>query len=87
MEVVILEISNNNLNINTMAETNTPCDPNDLLIKVSAKRTPLFKAGSELSKTVNRVDFNIEQEELTDSETIVFDVRLWNEKCPEEPAP
>jgi nucleoid DNA-binding protein len=37
------------------------CMSNDLQIAVKAKTRPRFKAGAELSKTVNRVEVNVDQ--------------------------
>lgn len=58
------------------------CESNDLQIAVKAKRTPRFKAGAELSKSVNRVEVNIDQEAWEESEMISFEVKILNEACP-----
>ena len=58
------------------------CKSNDLQIAVKAKRTPRFKAGADLSKSVNRVEVNVDQESWEESEMIAFEVKILNEDCP-----
>lgn len=58
------------------------CESNDLQIAVKARRAPRFKAGADLSKSVNRVEVNVDQETFEDSEMISFEVKILNEACP-----
>lgn len=60
------------------------CDSNDLQIAVKAKRTPRFKAGAELSKSVNLIDVEY-NEEVTDTyEMLEVKLLLRSEDCVHE---
>lgn len=53
----------------------------DLIVKASIKRKPRFKAGSDLSSTVNvkRMDVEVNDESTEDTEA--FDITLHLKSC------
>jgi hypothetical protein len=61
------------------------CMSNDLQIAVKAKTRPRFKAGAELSKTVNRVEVNVDQQVWEEAEEIAFEIKIIREACKPKP--
>ena len=57
------------------------CLDNELIVNVM-KRTPKFKPGSELAKSVNLVDAGWEEEQTEDSDVIKISLRLSSKVCP-----
>lgn len=61
------------------------CMSSDLQIAVKAKTRPRFKAGAELSTSVNRVEVNVDQQVWEEAEEIAFEVKIIREACPTKP--
>ena len=57
------------------------CQTNDLMVNVKATRRPRFKAGAELSGSVNIMDVNVDQEIGENFEAIEIKIRLSTETC------
>jgi hypothetical protein len=70
-------ITNNNMSENC----NKTCQTNDLMVNVKATRRPRFKAGAELSGSVNIMDVNVDQEIGENFEAIEIKIRLSTETC------
>ncbi len=60
---------------------NKTCQTNDLMVNVKATRRPRFKAGAELSGSVNIMDVNVDQEIGENFEAIEIKIRLSTETC------
>lgn len=60
---------------------NKKCQTNDLMVNVKATRRPRFKAGAELSGSVNIMDVNVDQEIGENFEAIEIKIRLSTETC------
>ena len=60
------------------------CTQGNFDLKVSCKKTVRFKAGSELSSSVNKMDVDV-IEELDDKfETLVVKISLGQQQCTKE---
>jgi hypothetical protein len=69
-------------NPNEMAEADEKgCLQNDLIVNVKHKVKPRFKAGAELSSSVNAVDIGWDENHECDSTTLDFHIHLKAEEC------
>ena len=60
------------------------CIKNDLILNVKQKNVTRFKAGAELSSSVNKMDVDV-IEELDDKfETLVVSISLGQQQCTKE---
>lgn len=60
------------------------CTQGNFDLKISSKKTVRFKAGSELSSSVNKMDVDV-IEELDDKfETLVVKISLGQQQCTKE---
>ena len=60
------------------------CTQGNFDLKISSKKTVRFKAGSELSASVNKMDVDV-IEELDDKfETLVVSISLGQQQCTKE---
>lgn len=57
------------------------CNKSDLTVQVRSKRTPRFKAGSELSGKVNLIAVDFNEEINDDSELVELKIQLTTESC------
>jgi len=57
------------------------CSKSDLTVQVKSRRSPRFKAGSELSGKVNLVAIDFNEEINETSESIEFKLQLVSESC------
>ena len=65
-----------------MAETeNEGCKQSNLIVNVKGKYVPGFKAGAELSKSVNAVDIGWDESQDCDSRILDFHIHLKAEGC------
>jgi hypothetical protein len=58
------------------------CTNNDFLLNVKTKKNIRFKAGSELSSSVNIMDVSLEEEVTDTSEYLGISIRLGSKTCP-----
>jgi len=65
-------------------ENSKECQSSDLQIAVKAKRTPRFKAGAELSKSVNLIDVEYNEEVNDTHEMLEVKLLLRSEDCVNE---
>jgi hypothetical protein len=59
------------------------CTNSDLILKVR-KKTIRFKAGADLSSSVNLMDVNVLEDEDDKFETLEVKINLTSEKCNKE---
>lgn len=64
-----------------MDKMNQKCFNEDVNIIVKARRRPRFKAGSELSSKVNRVEISLDQDELEDASVLGINLLISSEVC------
>lgn len=60
---------------------NKGCTQNELIVNVKQVAKPLFKAGAELSKSVNMVDIGWNESNECDSTILDFHIHLKAEEC------
>lgn len=60
------------------------CIKSDLILEVKAKRTPRFKAGSDLHGKVNLVTIDLNEEIDEESELVELKLHLTSEHCSSE---
>lgn len=70
------------LNSRNMIKEN--CTQSDLLVNVKAKRSPRFKAGSDLSNRVNFLDVDVHEELTEDHELLEVKLTLSSKQCSTE---
>ena len=63
--------------------TKEKCTSSDLHVNVRAKRSPRFKAGSELSGKVNRLNVDLSESLHEDHELLDIKLTLSTEHCSE----
>ena len=61
--------------------TKDNCSKSDLTVALKTRRRPRFKAGSELSGKVNRVEVEFNEEFTEDSELMEIKINLMSEAC------
>ena len=59
------------------------CTQGNFDLKISSKKTIRFKAGAELSSSVNKMDVNVSEDKDEKFETLEVQIRLSNESCPQ----
>lgn len=57
------------------------CEKESLDLMIKARRAPRFKAGADLSKKVNRVVVDLNEETTDDAELFELKLELWFEHC------
>lgn len=57
------------------------CTQSDLIVNVKGIAKPLFKAGAELTKSVNMVDIGWNESKECDSTVLDFHIHLKAEEC------
>ena len=57
------------------------CTNSELQVSVKARKPPRFKAGSDLSSRVNRVDVDFNEEQHEDHDLIEVKITLSEESC------
>lgn len=57
------------------------CANQDLVLNIKATRKPRFKAGADLSKTVNRMDVDFNHDITDEAEVIEVKLHLASEVC------
>lgn len=57
------------------------CTQSELIVNVKRVAQPLFKAGAELSKSVNMVDVGWDESHECDSTVLEFHIHLKAEEC------
>lgn len=69
-------------NPNEMSESEMKrCTQSDLIVNVKRIAKPLFKAGAELTKSVNMVDIGWDERKECDSTVLDFHIHLKAEEC------
>ena len=77
--LAIIELGPNFENMNT-----EKCSQSDLIVNVRSRRSPRFKAGSELSGKVNLVEVDYNEEVTEDSELVEVKLVLTSKACSAE---
>ena len=60
------------------------CTQGNFDLKISSKKTVRFKAGSELSSSVNKMDVDVIEELDDNFETLVVRIALGQQQCTKE---
>jgi len=60
------------------------CKQNDFDLKISCKKSIRFKAGAELSSSVNKMDVEVNEELDEKFETLVVSISLGQQQCTKE---
>ena len=58
------------------------CTNSDLILNVR-KKSIRFKAGADVSSSVNKMDVNVSEDKDEKFETLEVQIRLINESCPQ----
>ncbi len=61
--------------------TKDNCSKSDLTVALKTRRRPRFKAGSDLSSKVNRVEVEFNENITDDSELMEIKINLISEAC------
>lgn len=75
----VLAIIELGLNFEKMGHTN--CSKSDLTVALKMRRSPRFKAGSELSSKVNHVAVEFNEDLTDDAELMEIKINLTSEAC------
>ena len=65
-------------------KVNNVCQTENLVMDIKAKRSPRFKAGSDLSGKVNMVAIHLNEESTEDAELFELKMELKFERCVQE---
>ena len=60
------------------------CTQGNFDLKISSKKTVRFKAGAELSSSVNKMDVDVIEELDDNFETLVVKISLGQQQCTKE---
>jgi hypothetical protein len=77
------KINLNNIKNRKMSEViDGGCTNSDLILNVR-KKSIRFKAGADVSSSVNKMDVNVWEDKDEKFETLEVQIRLSNESCPQ----